>query len=411
VATRAIIVTTGYLDSSVEELQSLLATLGVTVSEVLWQGRRKPDRKYYLGKGKMETLAKLIDLTESNLVVVNDEITSAQAKKMEELLKVPIKDRTQVVLDIFARHAFTEDGKIQVELARLQYELPRLIGRGKEMSRLGGGTGTRGPGEQRLEEQRRQIKKRISVLRKNLDKIEKERAIQRNLRNKVGLPSVAVAGYTNAGKSSLVNVLSGSQVHVEDEPFATLSPAIRRVKLPMGRVILIKDTVGFIRNVPHTVVEAFKSTLEEITTCDLVLLVMDASDVDISSKMKACLDVLSEIGASDIRRILVFNKVDLCSSSRLRALSDAFPEAVFISCKSGYGIDFLLARIQNTILANEDQIELRVVPDKLSILESHKEKVSMNIEGFEEGLFIVKVKGKKWLIEHILSQLDGGMKK
>ncbi|RKX38696.1 MAG: GTPase HflX, partial [Thermotogae bacterium] len=176
-------------------------------------------------------------------------------------------------------------------------------------------------------------------------------------------------------------------------------------------VILIKDTVGFIRNVPHTVVEAFKSTLEEITTCDLVLLVMDASDVDISSKMKACLDVLSEIGASDIRRILVFNKVDLCSSSRLRALSDAFPEAVFISCKSGYGIDFLLARIQNTILANEDQIELRVVPDKLSILESHKEKVSMNIEGFEEGLFIVKVKGKKWLIEHILSQLDGGMKK
>ncbi|RKX42980.1 MAG: GTPase HflX, partial [Thermotogae bacterium] len=139
-ATKAIIVTTGYLDSSVEELQSLLATLGVTVSEVLWQGRRKPDRKYYLGKGKMETLAKLIDLTESNLVVVNDEITSTQAKKMEELLKVSIKDRTQVVLDIFARHAFTEDGKIQVELARLQYELPRLIGRGKEMSRLGGGT-------------------------------------------------------------------------------------------------------------------------------------------------------------------------------------------------------------------------------------------------------------------------------
>ncbi|HDG61845.1 MAG TPA: GTPase HflX, partial [Thermotoga sp.] len=257
------------VDESLEELENLCKTLDIEVLDWVVQKRKKPDSRYYLGKGKIEKLRNLKELMKADLIVADGELNPIQARNIEDITGMKVLDRTQIILEIFAHHATSEEGKIQVEMAQLEYKLPRIVGKGEELSRLGGGIGTRGPGEQLLEQERRRIKDRISVLRKKLEEIKVERDVQRRRRLKSGIPHISIAGYTNAGKSTLLKVLTDTDVLIADKLFATLEPTTRRLKLPNGRVILISDTVGFIRKLPHSIVAAFHATLEEITFSDL----------------------------------------------------------------------------------------------------------------------------------------------
>lgn len=404
----AIILTTREDYSSIEELQQLLSTLDIRVTEVICQKRTEPDARYYFGFGKIEKLKELIELTDVSLVVVDDEITPLQAKNLEKQLDVTVKDRTQIILEIFARHATTEEGKLQVELASLQYELPRLVGQTKQLSRLGGGIGTRGPGEQEIEEKRRKIRERIRILKQRLLQIEKNRAQQRKLRLKSELPMISVVGYTNAGKSSLIRALSGNDVFVADKLFSTLAPVIRRVKLPSGRLALFKDTVGFIRNVPHTLIKAFKSTLEEILFSDLIVIVVDISDENFNEKLKSSLKVLEELEAQFIPRLLAFNKIDQVSSHVLQGLSVTYPEAIFISALQGTGIQELLKRVCEEIEKNECEDLFAVKLEDLPLLMKEKEKITITEQVYHDDTVMVRVKARSSILER-LKQITGGM--
>lgn len=404
----AIILTIREDYSSIEELQQLLSTLDIRVTEVICQKRTEPDARYYFGLGKIEKLKELIKLIGVSLVVIDDEITPLQAKNLEKQLNITVKDRTQIILEIFARHATTEEGKLQVELASLQYELPRLVGQGKELSRLGGGIGTRGPGEQEIEEKRRKIRERIRVLKQRLVQIEKNRAQQRKLRLKSELPMISVVGYTNAGKSSLIKALSGDDVFVADKLFSTLAPVIRRVKLPSGRLALFKDTVGFIRNVPHTLIKAFKSTLEEILFSDLIVIVVDVSDENFNEKLKSSLRVLEELEALFIPRLLAFNKIDRVSSHVLQDLSVTYPEAIFISALQGIGIQELLKRVCEEIEKNECEDLFAVKLEDLPLLMKEKEKITITEQVYHDDTVMVRVRARSSILER-LKQITGGM--
>lgn len=314
---RVLVLTIESEETSCEELAGLLANLDAEVVEVVRQRREFPDSRFYLGRGKVESLAEKISQLGIDYVVVDDEISPLQAKNLENTLKVPVKDRTQVILDVFARHATTKEGKLQVELAQLQYELPRLVGEGRSLSRLGGGVGTRGPGEPKLEERRRQIRERINMLRKELNELKKDRDQQRKLRSDSELATVSIVGYTNAGKSCLLAALSSDpSITVSSKLFSTLAPVVRRVKLPNGRVALFKDTVGFIKKVPHTIIEAFRSTLEEICYSDVIILLVDVTDPEYAEKIRVAEEVLTELRADAIPRLLVFNKIDLLTEKK-----------------------------------------------------------------------------------------------
>lgn len=393
---------------SVEELQQLLNTLDIKVVQVISQKRTEPDARYYFGLGKIEKLKDFITLNAVSLVVIDDEITPVQAKNLEKQLGVVVKDRTQIILDIFARHAVTEEGKLQVGLASLQYELPRLVGRGKELSRLGGGIGTRGPGEQEIEEKRRKIRERIRTLKQKLVQIEKNRAQQRKLRLKSELPMISVVGYTNAGKSSLIRALSGDDLFVADKLFSTLAPVIRRVKLPTGRTVLFKDTVGFIRNIPHTLIKAFKSTLEEILFSDLIVVLVDISDENFNEKLKSSLAVLEELGAQSIPRILVLNKIDRVPPYILRNLSDAYPEAIFISALKGTGIQELLKRLCEEIEKNECEDLFALKLEDLSLLLKEHEKIMITEQVYRDNTVIVRIRARPNVLQR-LKQITGGM--
>ncbi|MGJ8454587.1 GTPase HflX [Pseudothermotoga sp. U03pept] len=394
--------------TTAEELRQLLETLGIRVVETIYQRRDVPDQRYYLGYGKVEKLKDLVEFAQIDLLAIDDEITPLQAKNLGKMLTIEVKDRTQVILEIFARHATTEEGKLQVELAKLQYELPRLIGRGKELSRLGGGIGTRGPGEQEIEEKRRKIRERINNLRQRLDQLKENRQQQRKLRFKSELPMISVVGYTNAGKSSLIRTLSKDEIFVADKLFSTLSPVIRRVKLPTNRVALFKDTVGFIRNIPHTLVEAFKSTLEEILFSDLIVLVVDISDENFNDKLNASLKVLEELGAQEIKRILVFNKIDLLAPAMLRTLCNAYPDALFVSAVKGTGIQEFLKRICDEIEKNECEDLFAIKVEKLPLLIKEQERITILEQVYENDLVTVRVKGRPSVLRR-LKKITGGM--
>ncbi len=394
--------------TTAEELRQLLETLGIRVVETIYQRRDVPDQRYYLGYGKVEKLKDLVEFAQIDLLAIDDEITPLQAKNLGKMLTIEVKDRTQVILEIFARHATTEEGKLQVELAKLQYELPRLIGRGKELSRLGGGIGTRGPGEQEIEEKRRKIRERINNLRQRLDQLKENRQQQRKLRFKSELPMISVVGYTNAGKSSLIRTLSKDEIFVADKLFSTLSPVIRRVKLPTNRVALFKDTVGFIRNIPHTLVEAFKSTLEEILFSDLIVLVVDISDENFNDKLNASLKVLEELGAQEIKRILVFNKIDLLAPAMLRTLCSAYPDALFVSAVKGTGIQEFLKRICDEIEKNECEDLFAIKVEKLPLLIKEQERITILEQVYENDLVTVRVKGRPSVLRR-LKKITGGM--
>ena len=298
-------------EESLDELRSLAEGAGARVAGQILQGRASPDAATLIGSGKVEELRRQVRFQEADIVVFDVELSPTQLRNLERILDCTVIDRTQLILDIFARRARTREGQLQVELAQLNYLLPRLAGRGSTMSRLGGGIGTRGPGETQLETDRRKIARRIKTLELGLDNVRRGRTIQRRQRQSVPLATVALAGYTNAGKSSLFNRLTGAGVLADARMFATLDPTVRQIELPSRRKVLLSDTVGFIRNLPTTLVKAFRATLEEVTEAKIVLHVVDASSPHAAEHAAHVRRVLAEIGADTTPRILVLNKIDL----------------------------------------------------------------------------------------------------
>jgi GTP-binding protein HflX len=313
----------------------------------LVQHREKPHANLYLGPGKVEELKQLLEAADANVVVTDDELTPRQERNLEKQLELPVLDRTAVILDIFAGHAHTAEGKMQVELAQLEYNMARMRGLWTHLERLGagrgvGGIGTRGPGESQIETDRRLARDRIVALRRRLDHVRSTRAVQRAERERAHLPTVALAGYTNAGKSTLLNTLTGSTVAVRDRLFHTLDPSTRMLRLE-GRTYLVTDTVGFIRKLPHQLVDAFGATLEETRLADLILHVIDASapEDELVAMTRAVEDVLEEIGAGGTQRLLVLNKADMLDEERRRELAFRHPDGLLVSALTGEGLDAL----------------------------------------------------------------------
>ncbi|CAH0121145.1 MULTISPECIES: GTPase HflX [unclassified Paenibacillus] len=307
-------------EQSLLELIKLAETAGVEVLATMTQQRETRDAKWFVGKGKVEELKALVDELGANTAIFDQELAGAQVRNLEEALDMKIIDRTQLILDIFAQRAKTKEGIIQVELAQLTYLLPRLSGHGRNLSRLGGGIGTRGPGETKLETDRRHIRGRIGELKRRLEEVVRHRQLHRERRKKTGIYQVALVGYTNAGKSTLLKQLTHADVYVEDRLFATLDPTSRTLELPSGKEVVLTDTVGFIQNLPHDLIAAFRATLEEVCEADLVLHVVDCSSDMREEQMEVVDQILQELGAADKPQITLFNKIDICSPERLELL-------------------------------------------------------------------------------------------
>jgi GTPase len=336
------------LDAAEElgELRELARTAGVETVAELVQTRPRPDTRTYVGKGKLEELKSAYRAANAEVLIVDDELSPVQQRRLENELSARVVDRTQLILDIFAQHAVSAEGKLQVELAQLEYNLPRMRGMWQHLERLGGGVGTRGPGESQLETDRRLARRRVSILKRRLAELSKQRETKRKERTESHTPVVALAGYTNAGKSTLLNALSGAHVSVKDRLFETLDPTTRAFEHE-GRRYLVTDTVGFIRRLPTQLVEGFAATLEETLVADLVLHVLDASAPDErQQQMQAAVEgVLSQIGADELPRELVLNKIDVLDSLARRRVSNRFPDALQVSALTGEGLDGLRERI------------------------------------------------------------------
>lgn len=368
------------LRSTLEELKSLAETAqAVPVSQVL-QFRDRIDPAWYIGRGKAEEIARMAEENEADLVIFDQELSPAQLRNLEGLMPCKVIDRTQLILDIFAQRARTKEGKIQVELAQLKYLLPRLAGKGKEMSRLGGGIGTRGPGEKKLETDRRHIRRQISVLTKQLEEIKKHRRLHQERRKKNGIPQVALVGYTNAGKSTLLNQLTGAGVLSENRLFATLDPTSRQLVLPSGKEVILTDTVGFIRQLPHHLIAAFRSTLEQVKEADLLLHVVDASHPEAEEQVEAVEQVLADLNAADIPVLMVWNKADRLE----RELPEGWdPDHLMISAFNEQDLDRLKARVEQALQQEMiiGQVEIPVMRgDWISLLHHKAEMIESNTD-------------------------------
>ncbi len=343
------------------ELQELLRTAGVATVGLATQQRPKPDPDRYFGRGRLEELKAQIAADGANLVACDDELLPRQERNLEKALGVPVIDRTAVILDIFADHAHSAEGKLQVELAQLEYNMARMRGLWTHLERLGGGIGTRGPGESQIETDRRLARDRIAALRRRLRQTEKNRGVMRAERERSSVPRVALAGYTNAGKSTLLNALTGAEVGVANRLFETLDPTTRTFELS-GRDYLLTDTVGFIEKLPHQLVEAFKATLEETTLADLIVHVVDASEPEERRivDMHAVDEVLEEIGAGEKPRLLVLNKIDLLSDDERHEVELSHPDAVLVSALADEGLDELRDQIERAFAETLTEVELLI---------------------------------------------------
>jgi GTP-binding protein HflX len=350
-------------EDSLDELAALVDTAGADEAERVLQRRDTPDPATFVGQGKAQELREISESTDADTVVFDDELSPAQSRNLEKILGRTAIDRTAVILDIFAQHAHTQEGKAQVELAQLRYRLPRLRGRGKALSQQAGGIGTRGPGETQLEVDRRRLLRRTTKLEAELRELSKNRRTQRKARTRSRLRTVALVGYTNAGKSTLLNALTSADVVVEDRLFATVDPTTRRLELPGGERLLLTDTVGFVRKLPHQLVEAFRSTLDEVAEADLLLHVVDAAASDPESQMDAVRSVLAEIGADQVPELLVFNKADLAGPQAKR-LIDRHPGSVLVSAAEGDGLEELLVAVGDRLRALTRVVELVVPYDR-----------------------------------------------
>jgi GTPase len=358
-----------------DELSLLVDTAGADEAARVTQRRDHPDPATFVGKGKAEELRDLSNAVDADTVVFDAELSPAQSRNLEKILGRTAIDRTAVILDIFAQNARTQEGKAQVELAQLRYRLPRLRGRGTQLSRLAGGIGTRGPGETQLEVDRRRLVRRMQRLETDLLRLTDQRRLQRKARRRSRLGSVSLVGYTNAGKSTLLNQLTDAGVLVEDRLFATLDPRTRKLDLPGGEAVLLSDTVGFVRKLPHQLVEAFRSTLEVVTESDLLLHVVDSSSPDPDSQIEAVHSVLDEIGAEDVPELIAFNKSDLPGvEDAVARLMARHPGSVAISALTGEGIDQLLEALGDRLRAAAQVVELVIPYDRGDILAAvHRE--------------------------------------
>src|SRR4030066_812533 len=332
-------------NENAEELKNLTSSAGAVVEEVLFGKQDKPNPKYFIGTGKLEEAKKIVDDKGIELVIFDDEITPTQQRNLQLKLDTKVLDRTALILDIFAQRAHSSEGKLQVELAQLNYILPRLRGKGIQLSRLGGGIGTRGPGEQKLEVDRRKIRKRISQLEEKLNQISIQRDIQRKNREESNVFLISLIGYTNSGKSTLLNSITESDVIVKDMLFSTLDSTTRKMHIPETEEILMTDTVGFIEKLPHQLVASFKSTLEEVKKADLLLLVVDSSNLNYSNHIKSVMSVLKEIEALNKQILLVFNKIDKLENKQLKTLSIKYKNVNFISALYKIGLEDLYLKI------------------------------------------------------------------
>jgi GTPase len=385
---RALCLVAGPDDPDLTELRELLRTAGVAVAGEASQRRERPDPDRYVGRGKLDEVKRAIEASDANLVACDDELLPRQERNLEQALGVPVIDRTAIILDIFADHANSAEGKMQVELAQLEYNLARMRGLWTHLERLGAGIGTRGPGESQIETDRRLARDRIAALKRRLARAKGTRGVMRRERDRAGLPTVALAGYTNAGKSTLLNALTGADVGVRERLFHTLDPTTRAFEIN-GRTYLLTDTVGFIRKLPHQLVDAFAATLEEALGADLIVHVADASEPEeeLHERLEAVDQVLEEIGAGERTRLLCLNKVDLVDAERRRELSFRFPRAVQVSGDSGEGLDALGDAIEARFLASLEPIDLLVpYADGGSLSELHDLAGELEREDTADGV-------------------------
>ena len=350
-------------ERSLDELAGLADAAGAQVVLRVLQERPKPDPSTYLGSGKVAALSASCTETNVDVVIFDHELTPAQLRQIEEEVGRKIIDRTQLILDIFARRAKTREGKLQVELAQLKYLLPRLVGAGDALSRLGGGIGTRGPGETKLETDRRRIRSRIHVIGKDIDQVRRRRAQLRERRHKASVPTVALVGYTNAGKTTLFNTLTRSDAETSNALFVTLDPLVRQLRLPDSRELLVSDTVGFIDRLPHALVAAFRATLEEVAEADLILHVIDVAAPDRDRRMAAVRQVLEEVGAIEVPLIEIYNKCDELTPDERRRLQEQDPAALCISALRREGIDELIETIASRLALDVRRVTFTFDPD------------------------------------------------
>lgn len=359
---------------SMRELMELAKTAGASVIDIVTQPRNSPDRRTFIGAGKLEELAHEVIAQGADLVIFNGELSPVQNRTITDALQAKVIDRTELILDIFAQHARTREGKLQVELAQARYSLPRLAGRGKLMDRIGGtgggGIGVRGPGETKIDVERRTLRRRIQRLEREIEEVRRRREVERESRRRSGLPAVSLVGYTNAGKSTLLNALAGSrEVSVRDRLFETLDPTTRRLDLGEGHECLLTDTVGFIQDLPHGLVAAFRATLEEVAEANLLLHVVDASSPAAYEQYQAAAAVIEELGASEIPTITALNKIDAVDSERkLEILESRIPNTVRISALEGAGLDNLRRRMSDLLFTHLIAVTLRIPYDRMELI-------------------------------------------
>ena len=383
------------LKSSLAELERLADTAGADTVGMTTQKLESPNPRTFVGSGKVEEIASLCRQTNADIIIFDDELTPSQQSNLEKSVDRDLKviDRTALILDIFALHATSKEGRLQVKLAQNQYLLPRLRGMWAHLAsnRMGGGVGSRfGEGESQLEVDRRLVHKRITSIKRELEHLSQIRSVQRGSRYDSGLYKVALAGYTNAGKSSLINRLTDADVLAYDKLFATLDSTTRKLRLPEGREITITDTVGFIQKLPTTLVEAFKSTLDEINGSDLILQVVDASSEEFESQIEAVEDVLGQIDAQSLPRVLIFNKCDLLADDGLDAMAKRFPDALFVSAQTGFGCDVLIERIAHIASARDAHLDIVVPYSRGDVVSKAHEKCRiLSEEHMEQGTHLI----------------------
>ena len=388
---------------SMAELGALVETAGGEVVAMTLQNRPAPDAKTFIGEGKAEEVKALAEANEADLVVFDNELSPSQMRTLEEVTGRTVLDRSALILDIFAQRAHTGEGKLQVELAQYQYILPRLAGLGRSMSRLGGGIGTRGPGESKLESDRRHIRRRIDKLRADLEQVRQVRAVQRRQRKKTELPLVAIVGYTNAGKSTLLNLLTDAGIEANDRLFDTLDPTTRKKRISDTQEILLSDTVGFIRKLPHHLVSAFKATLEELAYADLLLHVVDVSDPQWEAQAGTVEKVVAQLGAQEIPRILVYNKADKCETL------PTVRGGVLFSAKTGEGTDDLLKAIESALGRGKHEMHLCIPYSDGSVLDAlHRQAQVLAIDYAAHGTLVTVIVDDKLCGQLQAYQTDAG---